>query len=375
LLSNKNLYLHFNHNTKALSKTIIAIILTVIIIVAAISGAVLYYQLTKTSKPTITVAIWGGAWETGAKAALAGFENAYNVKINYYIQSDSLETVQKEVTEASHPTIDVILTGPSQAMTGIAAGVVQPLDPSIVTNLADITPTANLVINGSTYFAGNSLNFFGIAVRTDKINASDVTSWKWLWDSSLAPKKLGVPTPTYYGMPIVASYAWYGDQYHNALNESWAKIETLAPNIGLAYDTDSVASEALSSGTINALVCYQTVAYSLIQSGAPVAFIVPKDQPTWLFPNGPIAIKNGPAGTKLQMELINWLLSANGVSAYCAGIAANPTNANSTIPTSMIPYMLSPTQLNTIPPIDYQYYAQNSDSWSQTWDSTIKPLL
>jgi len=131
----------------------------------------------------------------------------------------------------------------------------------------------------------------------------------------------------------------------------------------------------LSSGTIDALVCYQTDAYSLIQSGAPVAFIVPSNEPTWLYPNGPIAIKNGPAGTTLQMEMINWLLSANSVSAYCAGIAANPTNVNSIIPASMKPYMLSPTQLNSIPPINYTYWAANANSWDQTWDSDIQPLL
>ena len=372
--SRKNLHLRFNRNTKALSKTVLAIILSVVIIVAAISGAVLYYQ-TQASKPTITVAIWGGAWETGAKAALAGFAQQYNCKINYYIQSNSLDTVQKEIAEARHPTIDVILTGPDQSLIGVDAGIVEPINPSLVPNLADITPAANLVINGSTYFAGNSLNFFGIAVNTNVVNASYVTSWQWLWNSGLGAKKIGIPTPTYYGMPIQASYAWYGDQYHNALNESWAKLEELAPSIGLAYDSDSVATEALSSGTIDALVCYQTDAYSLIQSGAPVAFIVPPNEPTWLYPNGPIAIKNGPAGTTLQMELINYLLSANSVTAYCTGIAANPTNVNSVIPTSMIPYMLSPTQLESIPPIDYQYWAANANSWDQTWDSTIQPLL
>jgi spermidine/putrescine-binding protein len=357
-----------------------AIIAGIIIIIIVVAGVVAGYYLTVTpSKPTITIAVWGGAWETGIVNALSGFEKAYNCKVDYFVQSNSLETIETEVSEASHPTIDVIMTGPSQAMTGIAAGIVEPINTSLVPNLAGIFPSANLVINGSTYFAGNSLNFMGIAVNTNKINATEqalaLASWKWMWSPVLSPKLLGVPTPTYYGMPIQASYAWFGDQYHNALNQSWAELVKLAPNIGLAYSTDSVATEALTSGTIDALMCYQTDAYGMIQAGAPVAFIVPQNEPMWLFPNGPIAIKNGPAGTKLQMEMINWLLSANAVTAYCTGIAANPTNVNSTVPISMLPYMLSSARLAKLPVINFQYVANETNSWQTTWDSLITPII
>lgn len=332
---------------------------------------------TTTGAPSksIVFATWGGAWQQGVIDALKGFEQANNCKIEYFIQSDSAETVVKEIAEKDHPTIDIIMTGPANTMTGIAGGVAEPIDPDLVPNLKDIVPAANLVVDGKVYNPGLCFNFMGIAVRSDRIDISKVTSWKWMWSKDLFPKKLGVPTPAYYGQPIQTSYAWFGDQYH--VDEAFNKLKELAPNIGLTYVDDAVASEALAGGEIDALQCYNIVAYKMFKEKAPVKFILPANEPFWLYPNGPMVVKNAPAGKDLQMKLINWMLTPEAVTKYCAALAVNPSNVKSEMPSdpTLAPFLLTEETMAAVPIIDFPFLSQNTDKWQERWDKEIKPLL
>lgn len=365
-------------NTKAISRTIVVAILAVVIAVSAVAGGVLYYvSTTSSSKPTLTVAIWGGMYKDYTLASLEGFEEAYDCKLEFYEMTSSSELIAKCIAEASQPTLDVIMIGYQQAMMAYKAGIVEALDPSIVTNIADLAPTATIAVNGSTYFVGTDMAYMGIAVRTDKVNASEVTSWKWLWSSSLYPDKLGIPDVSRCGggMVIQSSYIWFGDQSHNALNESWTKIKDLAPNIGVVWKDDAAACSALVDGTIDALVCWPPMAYSMIESGAPVKLIIPQEAAACV-PDGVMVIKNGPAAnTKLAMELTNWLISPASEIAWCTPLLVLPTNTKATMPDSLLPYMLSKDIINSLPATDPEYYSNNIDSWMQTWDAEIKPLL
>lgn len=361
-------------NKKGITK-IQALIVAIVIIVAAVAGGYYYYYTTTIPKPkpTIVIAVWGGAWQKGIVDGLEGFEEAYNCKVEYFIQSDSMETINKEIAEKEHPTIDVIMTGPGNTLRGMAGGVVEPVDPSLVPNLEDIISACKLVIEGKVYFVGNYFNYMGIAIRSDRIDASKVTSWKWLWSEDLYPKKLGMPTPEYFAPVEQTSLTWYGDVYH--VDEAFEKLKELAPNIGLAYVDDALASEALAAGEINALMCYNVVATKLIKEGAPVKFIIPPGEKFFNYYNGPMVVKNGPAGKDLQMKMVNWLISPEAQIKNAKEIWSNPTNVKVTIPPDLAPYLLTTEQMAQAALLDAEFQAAHTDEWQERWATEIKPLL
>lgn len=362
-------------NTKAISRTIIAIILVVIIGASAAAGGILYYTSTQ-NKPTLTVAIWGGSWQEYAMLALDGFEEAYNCKLEYYVQLDSDATVAKMISEGSNsPTIDVAMVGIQQAMIAMDSGVAGVLDPTIVTNMADIYDSAKITQNGLTYFVGNAFNCYGIIYNNQKVNSADVTSWKWLWSEGLTDKVGVFPVDVGGGgILLLTSEIWYGDQYHNELNESWAKLQELAPNIGMTYSSGDI-DKALAEGTLYAIAAMPLEAKLLKDEGYPVSIYIPENESNLFYADGIIANKYSNADHDLVMALVNWIISPEKVKAYCEATVSSSTNMKATISDSLTEYLLPASIAETQASGDPEYYARNIDSWLETWDSTIVPLL
>lgn len=254
---------------------ILLIVLVLVVVVASYFG----YTTLQPKPAILTVATWGGVWGDTVKSIFDSWGASNNVQVKYHIQEYAGETLAKLRAEKASPTIDLWYGTWGAAYLASQEGMTVAITPDNVPNINDVIAPAVGSYNGTTWFVGWTGFYGGIGIRTDKVDESKVTSWKWLWsnDSDIRPKKLSIPDVSYnYGQVLVtAAYAWGADE-HN-IDVGFSKVKELAPNVGVVYTSEADLVRPLVAGDTVAGIFVSGDAYSVAKAGAPFKLIFPQD--------------------------------------------------------------------------------------------------
>lgn len=136
---------------------------------------------------SLTINVFSGAFgDNMQKFVVEPFQEEYGITVNLVTSAPPLATLQ---AQGDSPEVDLFIAGDPQRMLAEQAGLLQPYDPAVVTNAADLFDVARksdsaLVLN----FASQ-----GLVYDTTKV-ATAPTSWFDLFDLDL-PQQVVVRAP------------------------------------------------------------------------------------------------------------------------------------------------------------------------------------
>lgn len=325
-------------------------------------------------KGTLTVAIWSGPPATALQDFVSQFRNKYpDVSVKIVYQGGAGQTLAKLRTEKARPSIDIFFATESAAWFCANEGLSVPITAEKIPNVKnikdDIVTTG--MYEGQLFWTPYWKGYVGIAVNTKVYDPKTITSWKWLWNKDLAPRKLGLPANFWFSGVQVQQVAkiWGGDEKNYEI--AFTKLKELAPNIGFVYSSDADSMKALISGETPAQFTLFDNVYRSIVEGASLAVVTPPDAPVFAYYDVIVAVKNPPGGESLQTLFINELLTRDANQRWNNLIANEPVLKGTTIDPKLKDYVGFANQWHP----NLTVVVKNWPSWNERYKKEIEPFL
>jgi len=228
------------------------------------------------SKPTLRVANYGGAFTASQKKYVGElFTARTGVKIEYVDGNSSEHLAKLIASRGREPPFDIVYLDDINQVQGIQAGLLEKLDPSIVTNLQFVYPEAQ---SKDGYGPGMIFYSVGIAYNTEKFKQAGIPepkSWADLWDPRLSGRVVAPDLAMAQGRDLLMAATRLEGGNESNLDKGIAKIATLKAH---SYPSSSATIEALmKSGDIWAAPWTNGRAWGLTDQGLPIRFIIPQD--------------------------------------------------------------------------------------------------
>lgn len=231
------------------------------------------------SDVTIRVANYGGGFTAAQKKYAADIlTQRTGIKVQY-IDGTARDFLAKMIaSKGREPPFDVVYLEQDIQADAIEAGVIAKLDPQIVTNLSMLYDEAK---QKDGY--GPGMIFYSVALtynyqKFKEAGVPEPTSWADLWNPKLAGRVAVPDLAQIMGRQflIAATRLQGGDEHSlDALTKGIDHIATLKAH---SYYTSSATLTAqFQSGEVWAAPWINGRSWALIDRGAPIRFIVPKE--------------------------------------------------------------------------------------------------
>jgi putative spermidine/putrescine transport system substrate-binding protein len=233
------------------------------------------FSLDAAAQPAhLTVAMYGGNWGDAFRSCVAEpFTKATGIAVTPEIGT-STTTLAKLEQQKAAPSIDVAWLDGGISELAYQGGVVDNLDARAIPNLANVLPQAMYRDGNTNYAVGTGYYSLGLTYNT-KVVKTAPTSWKDIWKSQYAGA-VAVPSPANSsGVPflIFLAHVWGMDSKN--LAPVYAKLASLDSPV--FFDSSGVATNAYQSGEAVIGAHFSVGAWDLIDKGAPIGFVVPKE--------------------------------------------------------------------------------------------------
>jgi putative spermidine/putrescine transport system substrate-binding protein len=236
----------------------------------------------------------------------------------------SIVTLNKLVQQKDDPAISVAFMDAGVSEMADAAGVVAPLDPAKIPNLANIIPQG-LYKNakGEIFALSGGYTALGLIYNKDEVKEPP-TSWSDLWKPEYE-NVVTAPSPTNaIGIPwLMTIGSTFGSGADDA-ETTFAKLKALKP--ALYFDTAGAADNAFQAGEVIIGAHYSFSASTLSDQGLNIGYAKPKE--------GPIAsdirihlVRNGP-NPEMAEKLVDFLARSSTYECLAEKIYYGPAVAN-----------------------------------------------
>jgi putative spermidine/putrescine transport system substrate-binding protein len=247
---------------------------TSIALAALIAGASLASSAQAQTPGKLTVAWYGGNWGDAFKACVADpFTKATGVTVVPEIGT-STTTLAKLQQQKAAPTLDVAWLDGGISELAEAAGVLDTLDAQAIPNLANVVPQARYAKDGATFAVGTGYYSLGLTYSTKEIKTPP-TSWEELWNKDYAGA-VTIPSPANSsGVPFLFFLSKVWNVPTSDMAKTFDRIKEL--DVAAFFDSSGQATNAYQSGEAVIGAHFNVGAWDLIDKGAPISFVVPKE--------------------------------------------------------------------------------------------------
>lgn len=306
---------------------------------------------------------YGGSFSASwKKFVVEPFEKTFNARVTI-VESLTGDTVAKVRASRNNPQMDVAMLGDSGAVLLAADGLYEPLTEQAIPNLKELLPLARNPGDPYAEFIFASEVF---AYNKQALPAAP-KSWAELYDPKYKGRLL-LPdlTNSTSGIVLLVHLAELNGGSASNIDPAFAALERLRPNILTFWSSQQQISSLLSSGEAWAAVWTPDRAGALIDSGAPVDIHYP-DEGVKVFGNG-IGIVKGTKVPELAAAYVNFVLSREVQSAFCASALLTPTNAHAVLPDAVKRYVPDPAKATAT---DWNVVVQNLPQWVERWNRIV----
>jgi spermidine/putrescine-binding protein len=312
----------------------------------------------------LTGQIWGGVWEEAADQHVdAMIRRATGLDITYSVAAGGqLPTVQQNPGK-----YDLAWLIGSDAVQGYQTGVTEAIDKTKITNYSTLLPTLvkGQTINGKLTGVPISYGAEGILWRKDKVPFT-ITSWKDLWRPELKGQIAIQNAPSIGGFFLIYAGARVFGTGPNDFAAGWTAIQKLAPNVQYLYTISSDPIDKLADGSI-------WVAVTLADQGIPlksenVEVTLPTEGVPWSVQN--LTIPKTSLQKDLAYDVINYMLSHQGQTAWAEYAKAAPASSSASLPKSVQSTLVeTPALSKKLWPINWEQLGADTDSWTTRWQT------
>jgi spermidine/putrescine-binding protein len=313
----------------------------------------------------LTFGTVGGAYlETIKKIYVEepGFAKAHDVDIVWDVQQGST-LLAKLMSSCGAPIYDTLQASPDYAAKASVSGCIQPYDPKVVTNLADIEPAYVF----RDYFVASLRLLNGLVYNTRHVKQPP-QSWEALAD------------PAYKGKVGIPAYGWIGNRLIYAINKAQGGTEdNIDPGIKalaqIVRKNDAVIVQHANSADLMFqreeiwIMPHWTGRYlNLKKQGVPVAIYYPQD---FLYTDIGYVVPKGAKSAELAQQLINVTLDPAVQARMLELLQYAPTNRKVKIPPAFADAVLPDYAKSRALDVDWAKLVNYSDRDLERWNKEV----
>jgi putative spermidine/putrescine transport system substrate-binding protein len=275
------------------------------------------------SSVKLRVANYGGIFTATQKKYVGDLLTAQTGTTVEYIDGNTVDHLAKLIaSKGREPPFDAVYLDDNVQEQAIKAGVLDKLDPATVTNLKHLYPVA---LNAEGYGPAMCFYSVGLAYNVNKFKAagiSEPTSWADLWNPRLSGRVMVPDVSIAMGRDFVVAAAHLNGGDENSLEKGVEKIQSLKAH---SYPNSSATIEvAMKAGEVWAVPWVNGRAWSLIDQGMPVRYIMPKEG--GFGHTCTIDLARGSKVAKQAQEYINLALAPGPQLGLATEVPYGPTN-------------------------------------------------
>jgi len=277
-------------------------------------------------------------------------------------------SIAKIRAEKANPSTSVYLMDDIGVITTGREGLLEPLELSRLSNVADIYP--------KFFIEGKGIGFFtyvvAIAYNTNLVKTPP-TTWSILWDPQFKGKVMLPPVGTTNAllMAVMAAMLNGGSQYN--MEPAWDALRALKPNLALMETNQALVAELLRTGEVTLVAgrnAYFMKAY--IEKGYPIGVALNLKEGTFATPGCTVVVKNHPDKRELVDAFINEALRADAQARMASALWFGPTNRKVKLPPEIARYVIStPDQWDARIPLNLDNLAARREEWIQKYTRAL----
>ncbi|UXN76141.1 ABC transporter substrate-binding protein (plasmid) [Devosia sp. A8/3-2] len=335
------------------------------------SAALLLGATTIAHGQELIVNSYGGPYEQIIQdAIIKPFEEQYGVSVIYDAVGSSQQDYAKIKATNGRPGFDVVVMTASQSLEGCREGLLEPLSVETVPNLAYLNAAISAVAGECG--AVHELQYLALLYRTDMLEEAPV-SWTDLFDERLDNR---IVLPTFAN--IMAAFltqlmsSVHGGDIDDNIDPGFEAMARLAAQ-SIGFEQASAILESyIQDGRVWAMPFWDGRAQLLVDSGAPVDYVLPREGSIPL-----IATLNVPVGAdnkELALKFVDFFLEKTSrerwVEGYKVGSARADIEVSEEARTRKI---TTQADLDALLLPDLTALAVNLSTWGQRWEREVVP--
>ncbi len=330
---------------------------------------VLLLPSTALSAETVYISGPGGSYQKIIEEKIIPRFKAKTGADVVYTPGSSSDIVAKLTAQKGRQDLSLVFLDSGPMTRAMGLNLCAPLPDLPV--LKDLYPSA--LLPGGVAVA---YNFYATGLAYNKqVFASNgwapPTSWNDLGDPKYKGK-VSIGPISGYGVEALAmvSRAQGGDD--RKIDPGFQfMINKVAPNV-LAWEASpATLSQMLQSGEAALVVWNNTRTQAVVDQGASVAFVYPKEGARMGMSTS--CVVNGAPQPKLAGQLLDELLSPTAQIELAKGTANGPTNSKVTLdPSETSGIVYGPDKVNSLVAIDWAYINEQLPEWTKRWNREVE---
>jgi putative spermidine/putrescine transport system substrate-binding protein len=314
----------------------------------------------------LTVTAYGGAWEKAYRTCfVAPFEKQTGKKVDVILGSP-MQWINQVAANPAKPPIDVMVGLVDSGEVAREKGLVEPVTPKEVPNLAQLKPKLRDL--GAGYGFPIAYGVFGLMYNTKTVKNPPKT-WKEFVDGTLQGKwEAALPGIAYVGTAqgFIGLFAYvYGGSLDN-VQPGLDQIRKLAVRKNVTfYSEPNSPLVAMKSGDIDIAMYFDGRAWAEHDTNNPdIGFVNPAPGAV-AFPTMVQKVKNG---SPLGFQFMNTIASAEGQSCFVNLMQYSASNANVQYSAKVKPRIAKDEESLWL---SFSEVAKKTPAWVELWNKQI----
>ncbi|WP_250482404.1 ABC transporter substrate-binding protein [Caballeronia sp. GACF5] len=335
----------------------------------ATSLAALSVPATVLGAEALYVAGFGGSTQKAfEEQIIPGFEARTGAKVTY-VPGNSTDTLAKLIAQKSKEDVSIAMLDDGQMSQAVEQNLCMPLPAFPMLN--DIYPKARMsggkAVGFGFYATGLGYNKGVFA----KNGWATPTSWNDLGDPKYKGKVSIAPISSYGMMALVMIARANGGNEEKIEPGFEAMAKKVSPNV-LAWEASpATMAQMFQTGEAALIVWGNTRVQPVVDQGAPVAFVYPKEGAVLGMVTA--CVINGGPKPKLAQRFLEEVLSPAAQVQLAKWAALGPTNSKAKLePDVARNVVYGPDQVGALVPLDWSVINLKRPDWTKRWNREVE---
>jgi putative spermidine/putrescine transport system substrate-binding protein len=319
---------------------------------------------------TLYVGGAGGSNETLFKEKIIpAFEAKTGARV-VYVPGNSTDILAKLMAQKGKQEISVALIDDGPMFQAVGAGLCAPLDDA--GTIKELYPNARMVGDRSI---GIGFIATGLAYNKDifaKNGWKAPTSWMDLADPKYKDKVVIPPITNGYGLLTLVMMAKLNGGSEEKIDPGFdAMTKKVAPNVLVWEPSPGKLAQMMQTGEAALVVWGNGRVQTVIDQGAPVEFVYPKEGAVALMVAG--CVVEGAPQPKLGQQFMQHVVSAEVQQLLAAGAGFGPVNRNTKLaPELAKKVVFGPEKVNALISPNYTVINARRADWTTRWNRAVE---
>lgn len=315
--------------------------------------------------------IYGGVWADSIRGAfLKPFGDSAKVTLKIE-EGISGVTLAKLRQQKDNPQFDVVWMDRIVSDTAIREGLIEPITPASITNLADVSPQAVIKDPGGRIMAMTT----GYWAAGLAYNSKDIKDRPQSWLDLAKPAykgRIAIYSPeNAINFPIMVTLAELQGGGIKNMDPAFKMMAGLAKDKAIFFGGSPAGANLLANGEVAVATMASSQVWDLQAKGVPVEYVVPKE--------GAIAgdirvhIVKGTKNKALAEKLVNYAVGPDGQSQIAKLLLLGPVNVKAKLdPETDKKMPWGPNgSVKNLRIVDALAILDNRDEWTKRWNQEV----